>query len=91
MRKIYFSTGLGLATLLLGCLALMSEGSFAAEKSGQAKAIFAGGCFWCMEEVYEKVDGVISVTSGYTGGHVAHPTYEESGRNRQHRSRGSHV
>jgi peptide-methionine (S)-S-oxide reductase len=77
MRKTYFSTGLGLATLLLGCLPLMSEGSFAAEKSGQTKAIFAGGCFWCMEEVYEKVDGVISVTSGYTGGHVAHPTYEE--------------
>jgi peptide-methionine (S)-S-oxide reductase len=40
-------------------------------------AIFAGGCFWCMEEAFEKVDGVVSVTSGYTGGTVARPTYEQ--------------
>jgi peptide-methionine (S)-S-oxide reductase len=42
-----------------------------------AMATFAGGCFWCMEEVFEKVAGVVSVTSGYTGGRQAHPTYEE--------------
>jgi len=41
------------------------------------KATFAGGCFWCMEAPFEKVDGVIQVISGYTGGHVAHPTYEQ--------------
>ncbi len=42
-----------------------------------AKATFAGGCFWCMEEAFEKVPGVESVVSGYTGGHVADPTYEQ--------------
>lgn len=42
-----------------------------------AKATFAGGCFWCMEPPYDKLDGVISTTSGYTGGTKAHPTYEE--------------
>ena len=42
-----------------------------------AKAYFAGGCFWCMEEAFEKVEGVVSVLSGYMGGTVANPTYEE--------------
>jgi len=41
------------------------------------KATFAGGCFWCMEEVFEAVDGVVSATSGYMGGHQRNPTYEE--------------
>jgi len=42
-----------------------------------ATATFAGGCFWCMEPPYDKLEGVISTTSGYTGGHVATPTYEQ--------------
>ena len=37
----------------------------------------AGGCFWCVEEVYEKLEGVDSVISGYSGGHVENPTYRE--------------
>ena len=41
-----------------------------------AKATFAGGCFWCMEPPFEKLKGVISVTSGYTGGTARNPTYE---------------
>jgi len=40
-------------------------------------AIFAGGCFWCMQEAFEKVDGVVAVTAGYAGGTVAKPTYEQ--------------
>jgi peptide-methionine (S)-S-oxide reductase len=40
-------------------------------------ATFAGGCFWCMEADFEKVEGVLSVTSGYTGGTVANPTYKQ--------------
>lgn len=43
----------------------------------QAKAFFAGGCFWCMEEAFEKIEGVVSVTSGYMGGRKTDPTYEE--------------
>jgi len=42
-----------------------------------AKAYFAGGCFWCMEEAFEKVDGVLTVVYGYMGGTVANPTYEQ--------------
>ena len=44
--------------------------------SNLKKAIFAGGCFWCMEKPFEELDGVISVTSGYTGGSMENPTYE---------------
>ena len=40
-------------------------------------ATFAGGCFWCMEHPFDSLPGVISVTSGYTGGHVTNPTYEQ--------------
>ena len=40
-------------------------------------ATFGGGCFWCMEAVYERLPGVLSVTSGYAGGHTANPTYHE--------------
>jgi len=41
------------------------------------KAIFAGGCFWCMEKPFDELQGVVSVTSGYTGGNTKNPTYEE--------------
>lgn len=54
----------------------------AAATPGYAKAVFAGGCFWCMEPPYDKLDGVVSTTSGYIGGHKKNPAYEEvsSGR-----------
>jgi len=44
---------------------------------GMAVATFAGGCFWCMEPPYDKLDGVRSTTSGYTGGKEARPTYKQ--------------
>jgi peptide-methionine (S)-S-oxide reductase len=40
-------------------------------------ATLAGGCFWCLEAVYQEMDGVLSVESGYMGGHVEDPSYEE--------------
>ena len=40
-------------------------------------ATFAGGCFWCTESDFEKVDGVVEAISGYTGGHIDNPTYHE--------------
>jgi peptide-methionine (S)-S-oxide reductase len=48
-----------------------------APASGQAVAIFAGGCFWCTESDFDKVKGVVSTTSGYIGGKVANPNYQQ--------------
>jgi peptide-methionine (S)-S-oxide reductase len=55
-------------------LALMA---FTAQGQPYEKATFAGGCFWCMEPPFDKLDGVISTTSGYIGGRTRNPTYEE--------------
>jgi peptide-methionine (S)-S-oxide reductase len=51
-------------------------------KSRSEKATLGGGCFWCLEAVYDQIDGVTSVTSGYAGGAQPNPTYEQvcSGR-----------
>ena len=62
--------------MVLIVLLLTATGS-AGHAAEQAKAVFAGGCFWCMEEAFDKVEGVISVTSGYMGGQKTNPTYEE--------------
>jgi peptide methionine sulfoxide reductase msrA/msrB len=56
-------------------LLLLSISSIA--QNNLAKATFAGGCFWCMESPFEKMEGVISVVSGYTGGHKEDPSYKE--------------
>jgi peptide-methionine (S)-S-oxide reductase len=71
-------TRLGRAALggILGILLSTGVG-LAAEQPELAKAVFAGGCFWCMEEAFENVDGVISVVSGYIGGTLANPSYEQ--------------
>jgi peptide-methionine (S)-S-oxide reductase len=74
MRVIGGSIALSLL-LSLGALAsAMGQGS---EPQRSAVATFAGGCFWCVEADFDKVDGVISTTSGYTGGRTANPTYEQ--------------
>ncbi len=65
---------LGVA-LAVGAFGL--SGQAGAATSGLAQATFAGGCFWCMEEVFEGVEGVASVVSGYTGGRKANPSYQE--------------
>ncbi len=64
------------ATMFLAA-GLTARSTGHAADSPLAKATFAGGCFWCMEEVFEKVEGVVSATSGYSGGQVANPSYEE--------------
>jgi peptide-methionine (S)-S-oxide reductase len=60
--------------------AAQTGGAAVAAKPGLQKATFAGGCFWCVEADFDKVPGVISTISGYTGGRVTDPTYEQVSR-----------
>jgi peptide-methionine (S)-S-oxide reductase len=76
-----------LGLVLLGTLALAWPGySVAAGESApaagasEARATFAGGCFWCMEPPFDKLEGVISTTSGYARGPEENPTYEQVAR-----------
>lgn len=69
MKKIIFAT----LFLIFSCVS--SVEITAADR--EEIAIFAGGCFWCMEKPFDNIKGVISTTSGYTGGHVRSPTYEQ--------------
>ena len=63
-----------LPLLALGLIAPLAQ---AQSPDNEATAILAGGCFWCVEADFEKLDGVISAVSGYTGGHVRNPTYKQ--------------
>lgn len=85
MRK---SNKLTILILLTGLAAVMVAVNHQASRDGgraldltkqglYERAIFAGGCFWCMEAPFEKMDGVVQVVSGYTGGYEVDPTYEQ--------------
>jgi peptide methionine sulfoxide reductase MsrA len=63
------------ASVLFGA-AVWADGA-SAPAGATAVATFAGGCFWCVESDFDKVPGVISTTSGYTGGTLARPSYEQ--------------
>ena len=63
--------------LLASLLTLLALAPAQAQAQTRAVAIFAGGCFWCMEPPFDKVDGVLATTSGYTGGTKVDPTYEQ--------------
>lgn len=92
MSKVTFITSMVLFSLMIGACSGYKNRETVASRyspdqspSGEAtgynqyleKATFAGGCFWCMEPPFEKLDGVIKVISGYAGGHKDNPTYEE--------------
>jgi len=76
-----FATVTSVLRLTIGLLAISIGSALAANKPADsptlAKATFAGGCFWCMEPPYDKLDGVVSTISGYTGGHQKDPTYRQ--------------
>lgn len=63
-----------LSTLLAWFIPVVT---FADAEPQTARATFAGGCFWCMEQPFDELPGVLSTTSGYTGGSKPDPTYEE--------------
>jgi peptide-methionine (S)-S-oxide reductase len=67
----------GFAAFLLGADAGAPKQEPAAPSPGRAVAIFAGGCFWCMQPPFDALPGVISTAAGYTGGTVANPSYEQ--------------
>src|SRR5229473_270799 len=75
MRRL----GMGLSLWLALVASAAGQGPSPAPPA-TATAIFAGGCFWCVEADFDKVAGVVSTTSGYTGGKVANPTYYDVGR-----------
>lgn len=78
MRKNNFLMRMGTIVILIVGLTIMShDEGYADEGLELGKATFAGGCFWCMEEAFEKVEGVTSAVSGYIGGQVENPTYEQ--------------
>ncbi len=73
--------------LLLGLFLAFSAGLATAQiqavdRGDYARATFAGGCFWCMEPPFDKLDGVISTTSGYAGGSEPEPTYRDVAQGR---------
>jgi peptide-methionine (S)-S-oxide reductase len=65
-----------LLALLMAAAARAADGIASAPT---ATALFAGGCFWCLEADFEKLPGVIAAESGYSGGHIVNPGYEEVG------------
>ena len=84
--KAIMTTLIGAGLVLFLAVMLAVSGAFATDSKEMQtmndktatteRAIFAGGCFWCMEKPFEELDGVVSVTSGYSGGHTKNPTYE---------------
>ncbi len=63
--------------LLTAALAVAGTAAAQAPAEALARATFAGGCFWCVEADFDKIDGVVSTTSGYIGGRTPHPTYAQ--------------
>jgi peptide-methionine (S)-S-oxide reductase len=70
VKKILICALMGLSVIIIASTNVMAA-------TNLEKATFAGGCFWCMEHPFDEIPGVVSVTSGYTGGHKKNPTYEE--------------
>ena len=77
MSALLRLAALALCLVLPGSLAAQTAPPQPEARPGLAIATFAGGCFWCTESDFDKVDGVFMTTSGYIGGHTKNPTYKD--------------
>ncbi|MBI5724867.1 MAG: peptide-methionine (S)-S-oxide reductase MsrA [Planctomycetes bacterium] len=79
MRLIVGVSAILMAAAGVGCRSATNreQSNMSGQKSGTQRAVFAGGCFWGVEHYFQQAKGVLSVTSGYTGGTVDNPTYEQ--------------
>jgi peptide-methionine (S)-S-oxide reductase len=77
MPQSRYRAVLALALWLSAGLSLGAWSKSAAAEDGLEVAIFAGGCFWCVESDFDKVPGVVRTISGYTGGALSNPTYKQ--------------
>lgn len=70
-------SAIGYRTAIVAVLAIMSMSppALAGNDNDRATALFAGGCFWCMQEAYDAIEGVLGTEVGFAGGHVENPTY----------------
>ncbi len=75
-KRLTITLGATLALLVASGL-MRPASTVQADENTTASAIFAGGCFWCMEPPFDELDGVISTTSGFIGGHVSNPSYQQ--------------
>ncbi len=87
MRKLTLIAILAILAVLIGIQQVASMEKTKTDDAGQsmipagaAEAVLAGGCFWCTESDFEKLDGVLGAVSGYTGGHIKNPTYKQVSR-----------
>jgi len=81
-HRISFTCILTILLLLSSCCVLPAQESSQSSKETKSEATtetitLGGGCFWCVEAVFQRLNGVSKVVSGYTGGHVVNPTYEQ--------------
>ena len=77
-HMVYASRAMAIGLLLVATVGVSADDpATATPEAGTAVAIFAGGCFWCMEHPFDELVGVIATTSGYTGGNTPNPTYEQ--------------
>ncbi len=77
MKALLFALLLALPVAAGVARAADTGGKTDAPAGTLASAVFAGGCFWCMEHPFDELDGVVSTTSGYIGGHTPSPTYSQ--------------
>jgi peptide-methionine (S)-S-oxide reductase len=92
MKRIIFAGAVALALAAVAAAPSLAQTEAAKPPpAGLAVATFAAGCFWCTESDFDKVEGVVSTTSGYTGGHKANPSYYEVGSGRTGHTEGVQV